>query len=57
MKDVGKALAIVLITGTVGCCIVAIVAIVNNNPMVAQVSGGGGLVLAIGAKAATGGKV
>ncbi len=56
MKDVGKALAIVLITSTVGCFIVAIVAIINNNPMIAKVSGGGGIVIAIGAKAVTGGR-
>ncbi|GAB4185574.1 MAG: hypothetical protein Fur006_24150 [Coleofasciculaceae cyanobacterium] len=57
MKNVGNALAIVLITGTVGCFIVAIVAILNNNPMVATVSGTGGVAIAIGTKVATGGKV
>lgn len=56
MKNVGNTLAAVLITGMVGCFIIAIVAIINNHPMMAKVSGGGGLVLAIGTKAVTGGR-
>jgi hypothetical protein len=38
MKNVGNALAAVLIAGMVGCFVVAIVAIINNHPMVAKVS-------------------
>jgi hypothetical protein len=56
MKNIGNTLAVVLITAMVGCFMVAIVAILNNHPMVAKVSGSGGLVLAIGTKALTGGR-
>ena len=57
MNNIGNTLAAVLLTGMVGCFIVAIIAIKNDTPMVAQVSGGGGLLLGIGTKVATGGKV
>jgi anaerobic glycerol-3-phosphate dehydrogenase len=56
MKNVGNTLAAVLLTGMVGCFIVAIVAILNGYDMVAKVSGGGGLTIAVAAKAVTGGK-
>lgn len=57
MKNAGNAVAAVALTGIVGCVIVAIVAIVNGSGMVATVSAGGSLTIAIAAKAATGGKV
>lgn len=57
MNNVGNALAAVLLTGMVGCFIVAIVAIMHGRGMTAAVSGGGGLTIAILSKAVTGGKV
>lgn len=56
IKNVGNALAVVLVTGMVGCFIVAIVAIVHGRGMAAAVSGGGGLSIVIASKAISGGK-
>ncbi len=51
-----EALTAVLLTGMIGCFIVAIVAIINDRPMIAKFSGSGGVVIAVGTKVATGGR-
>jgi hypothetical protein len=56
MEGLKNGVAAVFIVGILGCVTVCIVSIVNNKPVYASMSGGGGLVLSVGTRLVTGGK-
>jgi hypothetical protein len=57
MEGLKNGVAAVFIVGIVGCVTVCVVSILNNQPVQASMSGSGGLVLSVGARAISGGKV
>jgi hypothetical protein len=56
MENLKNGVAAVFIVGILGCVTIAVVSIMNGQPVAASMGGAGGLAFTVGAKAITGGK-